>query len=61
MSEPYNWRGFIIRTRERRRASPKEGYPQAWSEVQVISGRKVVARFDFEYQAENWIDKHLYA
>lgn len=46
---------YAIRERDRRCASPKDGLRQAWSEVQVVEGRKVVARFDLRYQAEKWI------
>lgn len=48
---------YTIRERERRCASPREGYRQAWDEVQVCEGRKVVARFDSREQAERWILK----
>jgi hypothetical protein len=46
---------YKIRERSRRCASPKEGLKQAWDEVQVVEGRKVVARFDLRSQAERWI------
>ena len=33
----------------------RPGHRQAWTEVQVVEGRRVVARFDFVEQAERWI------
>ena len=46
---------FTIRERHRICSSPKAGLKQAWDEVQVVDGRKVVARFDLVSQAERWI------
>jgi len=46
---------YTIRKRERVEASPKYGLRQGWTEWQVVLGRKVVARFDLERQAQAWI------
>ena len=46
---------FIIRRRERRCASPKEGLRQVWEEVQIVDGRKILFRCDTEEQAARWI------
>lgn len=49
-----------IRERERRQASPPGGadmHRQAWTEFQVVDGRKVIGRHDFRHQAEKHIEK----
>jgi hypothetical protein len=46
---------YVIRKRDRVEASPKDGLRQGWTEYQVVLGRKVVARFDLQRQAEAWI------
>lgn len=46
-----------IRRRERVEASPKRGLRARWVEWQVVDGRKVVYRADFESQAQEWIAK----
>jgi len=43
---------FVIRERERIRASPKAGLRQQWTEFQVVQGRTVVSRHDTYRQAE---------
>jgi len=50
--------GYVIRDRTRRCASPKEGMRQKWGEVQVVLGRRVVARFDLREQAVAWIARN---
>ena len=57
LATAYQSSDYKIRERERRCASPREGYKQAWDEVQVTQGRRVVARFDLVEQAERWIAK----
>lgn len=54
-------RGFTIRERHRRCASPKEGMRQAWDEVQVLRGRRVIFRCDIQSQAIKWIDERIAA
>jgi len=44
-----------IRERHRINASPKEGLRQAWTEYQVVQGRRVLSRHDLREQAEAWI------
>jgi hypothetical protein len=46
---------FKIRFRERRGHSREAGGYAAWTEVQVVEGRRVVGRFDLEHQAQAWI------
>ena len=46
-----------IRERTRRCASPKEGLKQKWDEVQVVQGRKIVARFDLVEQAQEFVSR----
>lgn len=52
------YKGHIIRERQRR-GRPKEagGDHIEWTEVQVVQGRRVLARFDLESQAIRWIDE----
>lgn len=56
MAAPTNLR---IRRRERINASPKEGLRQAWTEYQVLDGRRIVSRHDTEEQARAWAAKHV--
>lgn len=44
-----------LRKRERRVASPGDGLRQRWTEWQVVSGRRVLSRYDTEEQARKWI------
>jgi hypothetical protein len=44
--------GFKIRVRDRQNSSPKAGLRQSWSEYQVVSGTKVIARFELLHQAQ---------
>jgi hypothetical protein len=46
---------FRIRRREMRKASPKEGMRNKWTEYQVLDGRRVVSRHDTEEQARKWL------
>jgi hypothetical protein len=61
MAASYRYKGYVIRERERRCASPKEWERQWWIETQVVLGRSVLARFDFAEQAERWIDARIAA
>lgn len=49
---------LTIRSRERRQASLREGLRQAWTEWQVVDGRRVVSRHDFEHQAIAWRERN---
>jgi hypothetical protein len=40
-----------VRERHRRGGRPREGLDYTWTEWQVVSGRRVVSRHDFEHQA----------
>lgn len=42
---------YRVRLRTRRNASAPEGHRQIWDEWQVVLGRTVVWRSDFEHQA----------
>ncbi len=44
--------GLKIRVRERRNSSPKTGLRQGWTEYQVISRNRVLARFELLSQAQ---------
>lgn len=44
-------RGLRVVEKQRRYASPREGERQAWTEWQVLDGRKVLSRHDTERQA----------
>jgi hypothetical protein len=52
--------GTRLKTRKRDRfqASPPRGLKQEWTEWQVIDGRRVVARFDTDSEADAWIERH---
>ena len=49
---------LTIRKRDRIQSSPKEGLRQAWTEYQVVSGRRILSRHDSEGQALEWIRNH---
>lgn len=44
-----------IRKRERRGYVKEAGRHSAWTEFQVVDGRRVIGRFDFERQAEELV------
>lgn len=51
-----------IRERYRINASPKGGadvHRQAWTEYQVVEGRRVLSRHDLPEQASRWIAKEI--
>lgn len=46
---------YVIRSRKRVEASPKRGMKACWVEWQVWQGRRIVARYDTEGQAQQWV------
>lgn len=53
-------RGLRVVEKQRRRASPRDGHKQAWTEWQVIDGRKVLSRHDTHRQAMDAAARHNY-
>lgn len=47
-----------IRIQNRRQASPPAGMRAEWTEYQVMEGRKILSRHDFQEQAVKWIEKN---
>jgi hypothetical protein len=46
---------YKIRVRERIDSSPPPNHRQCWIEYQVVSGRKIVARFSTMKEAEKFV------
>jgi hypothetical protein len=46
-------KGLSLRIQPRRAASPQPGHRQAWTEYQILMGRRVVARFPTLKQAQD--------
>jgi hypothetical protein len=48
---------YEIRSVDRVQTSPPRGMKASWTDVQVIEDGKVVATFDFPFEAEEFIAK----
>ena len=51
------YENVTVRFRQRRGGNTAAGMDYTWSEWQVVSGRRVISRHDFEHQANAAADK----